>query len=92
MYSSTFSICGIFLRKSIILSEIGEFENENIRKDQKKQSKKIVIIISSALMIAGLLLTRFGIFGKGIAAYLSRFDAFSLTDADIGKNVGGEVR
>ena len=52
---------------------------------------RIVIVVSLVLILAGLVLTLLGIFGKSGVASSSPFDAFSLTDADIGKNVGGEM-
>ncbi len=62
-----------------------------IERIRENKAAKIVIIISAVLIIAGIALTLFGTVGKGGAAFSPSFDAFALTDTDIGKNVGGEV-
>lgn len=56
-----------------------------------KPVKAVLFIISAVLITAGLILTLTGAFGKGAGKAGSGFDAFSLTDADIGSTVGGTV-
>ena len=51
----------------------------------------ICFIIATTLIIAGITVTLIGVFSGNGAAFAPDFDAFGITDGDIGSRVSGEV-